>query len=122
MNRRNVSIHVVQDILSLVLVACPLGAAEFRPVAVWTDAECYSNPSGKYAAEKMIDGDLGTSQAGLHAVVRHDYHLGQSRQEPVDDVVEAPQPHWAAPAVPHGGLPEQDHGLLRARPLRRTGQ
>lgn len=34
--------------------------AEFRPVAVWTDAECYSNPPGKYAAEKMIDNDLGT--------------------------------------------------------------
>ena len=27
---------------------------------MWTDAECYSNPPGKYAAEKMIDGDLGT--------------------------------------------------------------
>jgi hypothetical protein len=60
MNHRHTSIDVVPAILSLVLVACPLGAAEFRPVAVWTDAECYSNPPGKYAAEKMIDGDLGT--------------------------------------------------------------
>ena len=60
MNHRHMSIDVVQAILSLVLFACPLGAAEFRPVAVWTDAECYSNPPGKYAAEKMIDGDLGT--------------------------------------------------------------
>ena len=46
--------------LSLVLSVCPLSAAEFRPVAVWTDAECYTNPPGKYAVEKMIDGDLGT--------------------------------------------------------------
>ena len=60
MNHRHMSIDVVQAILSLVLFACPLAAAEFRPVAVWTDAECYSNPPGKYAAEKMIDGDLGT--------------------------------------------------------------
>ena len=51
---------VVQAVLSLVLFACPLAAAEFRPVAVWTDAECFSKPPGKYAAEKMIDGDLGT--------------------------------------------------------------
>ncbi len=34
-------------------------AAEFRPVAVRTDAECFTNPPGKYAAGKMIDGDLG---------------------------------------------------------------
>jgi hypothetical protein len=44
MNRNNVRIDVVEAFLPLVLVACPLGAAEFRPVAVWTDAECYSNP------------------------------------------------------------------------------
>jgi len=54
------SIDIVQGILVLVLFSCPLGAVEFRPVGVWTDAECYSNPPGKYAAEKMIDGDLGT--------------------------------------------------------------
>ena len=60
MNHRHISIAVVQAILPLVLIVCPLGAAEFRPVAVWTDAECYSNPPGKYAAERMIDGDLGT--------------------------------------------------------------
>ena len=60
MNHRHMSIDVIPAILPLVLVACPLAAAEFRPVAVWTDAECYSNPPGKYAADKMIDGDLGT--------------------------------------------------------------
>jgi hypothetical protein len=47
-------------VLSLVLSACPLPAAEFRPVAVWTDAECFPTPPGRYAAERMIDGDLGT--------------------------------------------------------------
>jgi hypothetical protein len=46
--------------VSLVLSVCPLSAREFRPVAVWTDAECFSDPPGKYAAEKMIDGDRGT--------------------------------------------------------------
>lgn len=51
---------VLQAVLSLVLFACPLAATEFRPVAVWTDAECFSNPPGKYAAEKMIDGHLGS--------------------------------------------------------------
>jgi hypothetical protein len=51
---------VVQLVLSLVLSAGPLAAAEFRPVGVWTDAECYAQPPGKYAAEKMVDGDLGT--------------------------------------------------------------
>ncbi len=60
MNYCRMSIDVIKAILSLVLFACPLAAAEFRPVAVWSDAECYSNPPGKYAAEKMIDGDLGT--------------------------------------------------------------
>ena len=51
---------VAASVLSLVLFACPLAAAEYRPMAVWTDAECYSSPPGKYAATKMIDGDLGT--------------------------------------------------------------
>jgi mono/diheme cytochrome c family protein len=41
-------------------VAFAATAAEFRPVAVWTDADCYTNPPGKYAATKMIDGDGGT--------------------------------------------------------------
>jgi len=50
----------VQLVLSLVLFVWPLAAAEFRPVAVWTDAEWYPKPPGKYAPEKMIDGDLGT--------------------------------------------------------------
>ena len=40
MNHRHLSIDVVPAILPLVLVACPLAAAEFRPVAVRTDAEC----------------------------------------------------------------------------------
>ena len=53
MNRRKISIAVVQASLPLMLVACPLAAAEFRPVAVRADAECYSNPLGKYAADKM---------------------------------------------------------------------
>ena len=60
MNHRHLSIDVVPAILPLVLVACPLAAAELRPAAVWTDAECYSKPPEKYAADKMIDGDLGT--------------------------------------------------------------
>jgi hypothetical protein len=60
MNRNNVRTNPVQATLLLVLFACPLTAAEYRPVAVWTDAECYANPPGKYAVEKMIDGDLGT--------------------------------------------------------------
>lgn len=51
---------LIQAVVLLVISACPLAAAEFRPVAVWTGAECYSNPPGKYAAEKMIDGDLGS--------------------------------------------------------------
>ena len=60
MNRNNARIDVVQAVLSLVLFTCPLAAAEYRPAAVWTDAECYSNPPGKYAADRMVDGDLGT--------------------------------------------------------------
>ena len=53
---------IVPLLLSLVLSACPqpVAAMELRPVAVWTDAEWFSNPPGKYAAAKMIDGDLGT--------------------------------------------------------------
>ncbi|MCE5324777.1 MAG: hypothetical protein LLG01_00025, partial [Planctomycetaceae bacterium] len=54
------NMKAIQAVLTLVLSACPLSAAEFRPVAVWTDAECYSIPPGKYAAGRMIDGDLGT--------------------------------------------------------------
>lgn len=45
--------------LFFLLSVCSL-AAEFRPVAVTTDAEWFADPPGKYAAEKMIDGDLGT--------------------------------------------------------------
>jgi hypothetical protein len=52
--------NAVLPVLSLVLSVCPLAAAEFRPVAVWTEAECFSNPPGKYAVERMVDGDLGT--------------------------------------------------------------
>src|SRR5512145_1619700 len=52
--------RAVQVVLSLVLLACPLSAAEFRPVAVWTDGEWFSDPPGKHAPGKMIDGDLGT--------------------------------------------------------------
>ena len=48
------------SVLSLVVFACPLTAAEFRPVAVWTDAKWFAFPQEKYAAGKMIDGDLGT--------------------------------------------------------------
>jgi mono/diheme cytochrome c family protein len=54
------NMKALQAVLSLVLSACPLSAAEFRPVAVWTEAECYATPPGKYAAGRMIDGDLGT--------------------------------------------------------------
>ncbi|MDZ7619857.1 MAG: hypothetical protein U1E05_22895, partial [Patescibacteria group bacterium] len=50
----------LQIVVLLILAASPLSAAEFRPVAVWTDAQCYPNPPGKYAAEKMIDGDLAS--------------------------------------------------------------
>ena len=46
MYQRHMSIDVVQPILVLVLITCPLARVEFRPVAVWTDAECYSNPPG----------------------------------------------------------------------------
>ncbi len=52
--------RVVPLVLSMFLLASPLLAAEFQPVFVWTDTECYPNPPGKYAAGKMIDGDLGT--------------------------------------------------------------
>ena len=52
--------RVMPVFLSMVLFANSLAAAEFRPVAVWTDAACYPNPPGKYAIGKMIDGDLGT--------------------------------------------------------------
>lgn len=51
-------VHVAQ--IASLLLSCPLVAAEFRPVAVWTDAEWYPNPPGKYAPGRMIDGDLGT--------------------------------------------------------------
>jgi len=51
---------VAQPLLWMALSACPLAAAEFRPTAVWTDAECYTNPPGKYAVGRMIDGDLDT--------------------------------------------------------------
>ncbi len=51
---------IVQAVLWLVLCACPLLATEFRPVGVWTDAECYPEPPGRYAAGRMIDGDLGS--------------------------------------------------------------
>ncbi|HNX34522.1 MAG TPA: hypothetical protein PKM57_07835 [Kiritimatiellia bacterium] len=51
---------VILCALPLFLSVSPLRAAEFRPLAVWTDTECYTNPPGKYAAGKMIDGDLGT--------------------------------------------------------------
>ncbi|HPA17839.1 MAG TPA: hypothetical protein PLU30_08820 [Verrucomicrobiae bacterium] len=47
-------------VLPLALSACSLVAAEFRPVAVWTDAESFSKPPGKYAVGRMIDGDLAT--------------------------------------------------------------
>jgi hypothetical protein len=48
-------------------------AAEFRPVAVWTDAEHFPNPPGKYAPERMIDGDLGT-----YACLLDDTRTGRS--------------------------------------------
>ncbi|MBQ6106628.1 MAG: hypothetical protein IJK97_00340, partial [Thermoguttaceae bacterium] len=35
-------------------------AAEFKPVSVWTADDVYPNPPGRYAIERMIDGDLGT--------------------------------------------------------------
>lgn len=57
----------IQAVVFLVCSACPLTAAEFRPVAVWTDAEWYPNPPGKYAPGKMIDGDLGTYACLLDA-------------------------------------------------------
>ena len=68
---------------------------------------------GGQAGEREADRRrAGGSQTRLHAVLRHHHHLRQSRQEPVDDVAEAPQPRRDAPAVPHGGVQEQDHGLL----------
>lgn len=50
----------LQAVVLSVLFACSLQAAEFRPVAVWTDADCYPKPPGKYAAERMIDADLAS--------------------------------------------------------------
>jgi len=47
-------------VLPLAVCSGLLVAEEFRPVAVTTDAECYPNPPGKYAVDKMIDNDLGT--------------------------------------------------------------
>ncbi len=60
-------------VLPLVLAAGPLAATEFRPVGVWTDAEWYPNPPGKYAPAKMIDGDLGT-----YACLLDDTRTGKS--------------------------------------------
>ena len=51
---------LVPLLLLLVLPVSSVSAAEFRPVAVWTEAECYATPPGRYAAERMIDGDLGS--------------------------------------------------------------
>ncbi len=51
---------LVPFLLLLILSVGSLSAAEFRPVAVWTEAECYATPPGRYAAERMIDGDLGS--------------------------------------------------------------
>jgi len=62
-----------QIFLLLILFILPLTAAEFQPVAVWTDAECYPNPPGKYAIGKMIDGDLGT-----YACLLDDTRTGKS--------------------------------------------
>lgn len=64
----------VQSAVLLVLAASPLSAAEFRPVAVWTDAEWFADPPGKYAAGKMIDGDLGT-----YACLLDDTRTGKER-------------------------------------------
>ena len=50
-----------------------LTAAEFRPAAVWTDAACYTNPPGKYAVGRLIDGDLGT-----YACLLDDTRTGRS--------------------------------------------
>lgn len=66
-------LRVAQLVLLLVLCAYPLAATEFRPVAVWTDAEWYPNPPGKYAPGKMIDGDLGT-----YACLLDDTRTGKS--------------------------------------------
>lgn len=52
--------NALQAVVWMVFSVYPLAAAEFRPVAVWTDAECYPNPPGKYAVGRMIDGDLGS--------------------------------------------------------------
>ena len=65
--------NAVRIVLSVGLSVCSLSAAEFRPVAVWTDAECYPNPPGKYAVAKMIDGDLGT-----YACLMDDTRTGRS--------------------------------------------
>lgn len=51
---------IQQAAMLLIVFVCPLSAAEFRPVNLWTDAEWYPNPPGRYAPERMIDGDLGT--------------------------------------------------------------
>lgn len=59
--------------LTLALSASPLAAAEFRPTAVWTSADCYPNPPGKYAAERMIDGDLAS-----YACLLDDSRTGKS--------------------------------------------
>lgn len=55
------SLRATVLILSLAFCASfSLHATEFRPVAVWTNAEAYPTPEGRYAAERMIDGDAGT--------------------------------------------------------------
>ena len=66
---------VVPLVVLLVLAASPLAATEHRPVAVWTDAECYPNPPGKYAVGKMIDGDQGT-----YACLLDDTRTGKSTE------------------------------------------
>lgn len=57
------------------LCALGLSAAEFRPAAVWTDAEYFPNPPGKYATAKMIDGDLGS-----YACLLDDTRTGRSNK------------------------------------------
>jgi len=68
-------IHLVEAIGLLVLAAHALPAAEYRPVAVWTSADCYPNPPGRYAVGKMIDGDLGT-----YACLLDDTRTGKSTE------------------------------------------
>lgn len=51
---------VLPMVASWAFPVTPSPAADFQPVAIWTEAEAFPTPDASYAVEKMIDGDLGS--------------------------------------------------------------